>query len=1292
MEKNTKAAFEEIDRLSSRNDLYLLYNVCQYFILSRSDNPDKDEIESLTTSIDKLRLKSNDFCLHSSAYVSWCFGDLNFAQQLLDLVKNKNVSASLNGWIALSRREYKTGLTFFDSLLSNRSKSIDLLALYGKAVLLAEVGDFSSSIQEYAKILSHYDFPEINIEKARIYIAMNKFSMANDCALHVINTIGPSESKPEISAENPKLKYPASLKLPKAGPFSLYECHLIQLLYCILSKSDIIDAEVILKQIENDFKSYEPNNWQLALLFGQMILSLCHQTSEILEPIINIISFVSKHNPGVFPFLAYCHMMKHDYINANAILEHIGIENENIYSIEARLNTLFETNRTAEVQDKLDLYHSISEDSIQLKTMEVKLHRIIHGSTGQNVYDLCRLIVKHVNGVNKKKEMTQIHDKIFTVVNHQIADKDINNENETETEENVHSDENEHEETSNEICDVGFSLEDYMENFKNKFAPMETNFERFMEFYADLRIDSIVSAFDEMILENKSLIFAPVGLFGQQIESIFQSLFKLTPHLSPLSVQYSIFLQINRKYKEALTVIKNYLIRRWPFRQSLLFLTASVCECKIGNVDIARMYLDSAISSAPVLSSFLDSILVRCKIEQTTKYLPDYAEQLPILPLLQIIDLCIEVNQYEKARWYFKSAAVLAHHPKEKAHIVIRQAKLLAFKKDYERAFRILKQLSHHQKYLVDAIHTIAYIYLHFLNDTDNYMLQYEQLCEHSPTVQHFLIAGDAFSEICEFDGAAQFYKEAHQQANNSETLQKLVNALIKSHQFNNAISKYKKIGTTPLFLIEALTKLKQYNQAKQYLDHSIRLIRSSNSLAIAPYIELRGDIQKHLKEGNAIDDYRSALSIYSSILKDALPSAFIDELKRKASTIAIKIGHLKPAREKILDDFYLSLKYDPSNVDSLVSIFNFYKARNDLKTCNKLCVDFLSKYSSSETVALLLTTVEKHDFTKSINSLGKVLDNNPHFHRALVRLVEICARAGQLKIAKNRINAYIDANDNSPGIQFARALFYYYIGDIEKAMTFFTLSSKNRRWSTTSKLCMFHLLVNPERKYIWCETAPLATEENLQKASFIMTSIGEINEIESMLLTAELFSSHNTEEAVKKSLDLYNEIIEIQQNNIAALVGVARCNIRLGNPKLANVFIDKVLLFKPFHETYIYFEECYLMRASIIASERDFLSSQQFVYMAIDLNLSSKKGWEMNGSIHKQNKMYAEAALAYSNCWELSNKKDAMIGYNYAYCSLLADRPDQTLVVCRKLLEDNPLNTEIVDKLMVPAFKKIKC
>lgn len=1315
MEKQTKAAIYEIKRMSNRSDLSLLFNLCLLYINKTAIDPDQLEIDKITKKIESLTSSSNDFCLFSSGFISWSFGDLELAEKFIDLIKNEYVSLPLRGWISLSRREYKTAQESFDKLLSNHLKSNDLLSLYGKAILLAEIGDFSNSIQLYAKISSHFDFPEIQFEKARIYISMNKWSLAYE----TISKSSPESAQEPVSQtsnnneENKKGKQTKTTPITTTGNkkisqglFSFLEIRIIQLMNTLLTDNDIVLAEQILKDIEDDLQIFESRNWRLCLELGKMILSICHQTSEIIERVINIIEMAAKESPKVLPFLAYCHIMKHDILNSTTIISQIKDEDEDIYSIESRLLILFESQRISEVSDQLELYRIISNNSIQLKTFDVKLYRLKSGCTGKNVYELCSIILNHIEAIYSQQNQYYLNQNLKIKANKSDFQKEETlktnstpQTNKIKTSKSEFTKENEKikeefitELRNEDIRNFGISNEEYQIHFYSQFAPMEVNFERFMFYFSQMRLDSIISALDEIILQNKSISYYPDGQFGKKIDHLFTKLFKFAPNLTPLRFQYAIFLQINKRFNESMDVIHSYLIQRWPFRLPLLFLTAAINEYHLGNIEKSKKYIESTLEAAPMFNSYFDLILLKCKIDHKLTYLPEFYDNLPFSTLLKIIDLALECDNYEKARMYFQAASKFSKQPKEKAHLMIRQAKLLAYMKDYSKSFDILKKLSQHEKYIDEAVSAEAYIYLHYLGDNDKYMFVYEQLCEDKPTAAHFLMAGDAFCEICEFDAAVSFYESAYKINSDQETLDKLSTALIKSHQFNSAVSKYKLIGCTPLFLIQTLYRLKKHTKAKQYLEHSIRLIRPNQQLSMAPYIELLGDVQNAMHENSeALENYRTALKIYSSIFDVAFPNAYIDTLKSRASVLARKIGDLTPTLEKVLNDYYLSLEYDPSNVDSFVSIFNFFKTRNDLKKCHELCLDFLSKSSQSETVALLLTTIETRDFTSSIKALENVLDVHPRFHRALVRLVEICARAGRLDIAKSRLKKYEKLKDESPGILFSRGLLNLYTGNNVEAQKFFSLSSKNRRWMLSSQLCIFNILVNPERKYVWCETEPLTSQENINAASEILSSFTKLNEIDVALMTAELFIAHNNDDAITNAMKLFYQVIDTQQHNIPALVGLARCHYRIGNIKIANIFIDKVFLFKPFHENYSYFEECFLMRASIIAAEHDYRSSQQFIYLALDLNLSSKKGWEMSGFVHMQNKMFGEAATAFSKCWNLGDRKDKKIGYNYAYCSLMANKPDQALVVCRKLLDDNPEFTELLEKVMLPAFKMLK-
>jgi hypothetical protein len=114
-------------------------------------------------------------------------------------------------------------------------------------------------------------------------------------------------------------------------------------------------------------------------------------------------------------------------------------------------------------------------------------------------------------------------------------------------------------------------------------------------------------------------------------------------------------------------------------------------------------------------------------------------------------------------------------------------------------------------------------------------------------------------------------------------------------------------------------------------------------------------------------------------------------------------------------------------------------------------------------------------------------------------------------------------------------------------------------------------------------------------------------------------------------------------------------------------------------------------MRAQIVTAATNFRSAQHFIFLALDLNLCCKKGWEMSAKVHLDRKMYHNASVAFGKCWELGNKEDPEVGYNFAYCTMKAKNFEAALEICREMGNLYPGYKDLREKVIIPAFRKMR-
>jgi tetratricopeptide (TPR) repeat protein len=142
----------------------------------------------------------------------------------------------------------------------------------------------------------------------------------------------------------------------------------------------------------------------------------------------------------------------------------------------------------------------------------------------------------------------------------------------------------------------------------------------------------------------------------------------------------------------------------------------------------------------------------------------------------------------------------------------------------------------------------------------------------------------------------------------------------------------------------------------------------------------------------------------------------------QNAGKICLKNGQPERARDLLLK----GLSHNEHNIDIVISLFHFYKARYDVDRCQKVCLDYLVLDPRNETIVLLLTSIVTHKVKDLIPHLIKVLEVHPRFYRTLVRLIEICARSGKLEESLSFIKA---SESDDPGYLFIQGYMLLIMG-----------------------------------------------------------------------------------------------------------------------------------------------------------------------------------------------------------------------------------------------------------------------
>ena len=251
---NTQEAVRIISHLKLRQDLSLVYDSALYCIYLSSKSSSQEKITNLYNNIKNKINDANPLSTFISAQIFVFFQDYDLARQIFSSVnsrleeeKKSNPNhnslfhsglSTLEVWLDMLDGHPKRAIKKFDDIMTQNGNKYDILCLYGKAVCYTILGQYLDSIQIYNLLLSKYDFPELNLEKSRIYILMKKWDLAYNLPEDVNNKL-----------------------------FSQLEIKVILAFNSLLiSQKDQMTTD-ILDDLFDDLQKFEAKNWRYQLSF-----------------------------------------------------------------------------------------------------------------------------------------------------------------------------------------------------------------------------------------------------------------------------------------------------------------------------------------------------------------------------------------------------------------------------------------------------------------------------------------------------------------------------------------------------------------------------------------------------------------------------------------------------------------------------------------------------------------------------------------------------------------------------------------------------------------------------------------------------------------------------------------------------------------------------------------------------------------------------------------------------------------------------------------------------------------
>jgi tetratricopeptide repeat protein 21B len=594
---------------------------------------------------------------------------------------------------------------------------------------------------------------------------------------------------------------------------------------------------------------------------------------------------------------------------------------------------------------------------------------------------------------------------------------------------------------------------------------------------------------------------------------------------------------------------------------------------------------------------------------------------------------------------------------------------------------------------------TAAKIYLTKLNDKASYIRCFRQLVKVSPNKSNYILLGDAYRRVNRFQESVDSFFSAFQvDPRDKDISMRLARALFIVHNYTAALSAYvhaiEVSNNDPQAQLEycrALVTLRRLDDARDWALESMQSLDTETGdwevqSACAEFYELISHID--IKTGDpeqGAAELSDALLLYDRLTSPGridIPADSLAILKKRAAALHRRAAEAAIARDdraSAISALERALELEPGNAEILLAMGRVHLDAGHADKCRDVCQQLLRVDASCEDAALMLAEVSS---SQSVEDLEVAFVRSPTFLRTLVRLIEKAARVGQL----DRVPPlFAKCPSSHPGLQFCRGLYALHSGAPDRALEFLGKCRQDPEWGPQAQRLIFLIYANPQRKYVWSETQPLASAHDLEAAQKFLARLDgpDHRQLQALLLLAQ-----NTDESVASALAIYEAS---DDDDVSAILGRCKCYLRLGRQRDATRNLNGIIHGEPSHSKYAVFVEAFLMMAHISVKDNQLDEAEKYVQRAIEIDQGSAKAWEIRGGLAERKKDYLAAADAFRKAWELSGNTDLAVGYKLAVCYMRGEDPVDAIKIARVIFEKHPGYPKLKETVFLPCCAALR-
>jgi tetratricopeptide repeat protein 21B len=1231
-EGKTSAGLSALQKVTNRVAMGLPVSVAQLSIHKMAKLQDFASIGQYESDVEQLQKSASAIAVVQAAQILWLTGDSFQATNLVNPLAAQSppnrAAASLLGWIQLTSGDASAG-RWFDVAFDER-KGPEPSAIYGRAMYFANTSRWQDALQCFVQLTGIADFPEISLERAKIYCAMGNWDLALEAAAerasHCVSHI---------------------------------DVHLLNSVHCLTQIGDLDAARKAINSLCQVIEKVEGHNPVYTARILPTLSGLSWHDAEIVARCLQAFTPTAaefKDNLNVCLCQAY-------------LLLYAGKASEAKETFQAALVL---------ANDSVRALAGLVEADLQLKLYN-------------EAKDQLDFLEAMVDRRSAPLQFPIIRSKYSRAVSIPVDGREI-------------------------LEGMIRHLSRFSRSAMNADNAATLRVDRLFDMLMALDMDCFSSAVMEIMFQCNTLDHTvAMPLNGAMCDLLLITL-ELVPGCVPFSYYLAILAFGEERYAMATRAIQFVLTSRWGFNASQCHLLLAQIRLQMRQFDDAKAALGRAVAFdfgvrntlryqmisaelSEARAQFDKAIGIVADIKKSTEYATSNSNEKVNLALF-LAQCYQKMGDSQKAVQVIQDAKTEWQGTTEFDRIEMFQATFLADQGDVRGGLDILEAFQPTSPHFSRAKKAAARIYLQKLKDKAAYIKCFKTLVEKEANKDNFMMLGNAYMKVNRFDEAVQSFTFAL----SCDPIDKMValnlaRSLMVVHQYDHAIAAYvhaiEMSGGdihAQLEFSRSLYKLRRYDEATAISTVVLLAIspetsdwdRQSVSAEMYEVISL-----VEAKRGSPETSHealKKALSLYNKLTAQGrtdIPGDSLAEIKIKAASLYQKSAELcltRHDRGGALAAYGNALNLNPGASRILLALAHLHLEQGDGDKCREYCQQVLRIDDKCEEAALMLSEVSAAD---TVDELADAFQKSPTFHRTLVRLIEKCARVGEL----NRVPSFFDKADDSAGLAFCQGLYHVYTGSPQKALSFLSKSKKDAEWKDESLKLIFDIYSNPNRKYVWSETKPLATSKDLDAAKKILTRFNQAA-VDVRAFEALLLLSQNTTESVTQALAIYEEG---DGNDLRVVLGKCKCYLRLDRQRDATRHLNGIVHGQPTHSNISVFVEAFLMMAFICLKDQQIDEADKYAGKALDLDKSSGKAWELRGNVFEKKKEYRNAADAHQFAWDLSGHSDLGIGFKLALNYMRGADPVEAIKVSRAIFKIHPNYPKLKETVFLPCCAALR-